>query len=333
VSPMKHNPSGRERLYSRQKMSVYRIMGTLTAVVSLLAVIGIQATSQSSPAWAAQTYAETTGSTANTWTDYADAGGSKGPQIASNQTVDVTCRVNGFAVADGNTWWYQIASSPWDDGYYASADAFYNNGQTTGSLQGTPFYDPNVPICVNRISPFSETTGDVTRTWKNYKTAGGAPGQEIALNQTVGVTCRAAGFRVADGNTWWYKIASAPWDNAYWASADAFYNNGQTTGSLVGTPFYDPGVPVCPVKITTPSALSATNGTPYSKILSATGGELPYTWSLTSGSLAPGLQLSKTGKILGTPTQAGTWRFTVAATDSSTPGLIGSKTLKLTIKP
>ena len=59
------------------------------------------------------------------------------------------------------------------------------------------------------------------------------------------VTCRAQGLAVTDGNTWWYEIASSPWNNAYWASADAFYNNGETSGSLVGTPFYDPNVRVC----------------------------------------------------------------------------------------
>jgi hypothetical protein len=53
------------------------------------------------------------------------------------------------------------------------------------------------------------------------------------------------GFRVADGNTWWYRIASGPWNGAFYVSADAFYNNGQTSGSLIGTPFVDPAVPDC----------------------------------------------------------------------------------------
>jgi hypothetical protein len=53
------------------------------------------------------------------------------------------------------------------------------------------------------------------------------------------------GFRVADGDTWWYKVASSPWNGTYYASADAFYNNGQTSGSLVGTPFVDASVPNC----------------------------------------------------------------------------------------
>jgi len=93
------------------------------------------------------TYPETTGSVVHTWTDYEDAGGTEGPEIPSNDTVQISCKISGFAVADGNTWWYRIASSPWDNTYYGSADAFYNNGQTSGSLKGTPFVDPNVPAC------------------------------------------------------------------------------------------------------------------------------------------------------------------------------------------
>jgi hypothetical protein len=61
--------------------------------------------------------------------------------------VLITCRVSGWKAPDGNTWWYEIASSPWNNGYFVSADAFYNNGQTSGSLLGTPFYDPSVSVC------------------------------------------------------------------------------------------------------------------------------------------------------------------------------------------
>lgn len=90
---------------------------------------------------------ETTGSTANTWTNYVNAGGTQGPTIGKNVTVQVSCRLTGFRVSDGNTWWYRIASSPWNDVYYVSADAFYNNGATSGSLKGTPFVDTSVRIC------------------------------------------------------------------------------------------------------------------------------------------------------------------------------------------
>ncbi|QIG44654.1 CHAP domain-containing protein [Nocardioides anomalus] len=99
------------------------------------------------PPPAPTTWAETTGSVAHTWTNYTNAGGSEGPTIASNQTVQIACKLTGFRVADGNTWWYRIAQSPWNGAYYVSADAFYNNGATSGSLRGTPFVDNNVANC------------------------------------------------------------------------------------------------------------------------------------------------------------------------------------------
>jgi hypothetical protein len=90
---------------------------------------------------------ETVGGVTHTWTNYTNAGGYEGPQIPAYTTVTVACKLQGFRVADGNTWWYRIASPPWTGTYHASADAFYNNGQTSGSLHGTPFVDPAVPNC------------------------------------------------------------------------------------------------------------------------------------------------------------------------------------------
>lgn len=191
------------------------------------------------------TYLETTGSVAHTWTNYTNAGGTEGPSIASNAGVQITCALTGFQVADGNTWWYQIASSPWNNAYYVSADAFYNNGSTSGSLQGTPFVDPAVPVCGSAAPGYTETTGSVAHTWTNYTNAGGTEGPEIGSNASVKISCRLTGFQVADGNTWWYRISSSPWNDNYYVSADAFYNNGATSGSLHGTPFVDTNVPTC----------------------------------------------------------------------------------------
>jgi hypothetical protein len=196
---------------------------------------------------------ETSGGLVHTWTDYSDAGGSEGPSIPSNDTVDIACKVAGFAVADGDTWWYRIASSPWNDTYYGSADAFYNNGQTSGTLVGTPFVDQNVPTCPAgaptpsppTAGPGDETSGGVVHTWTDYSDAGGSEGPSIPSNDTVHIACKVAGFAVADGNTWWYRIASSPWNGTYYGSADAFYNNGQISGTLIGTPFVDPSLPDC----------------------------------------------------------------------------------------
>jgi hypothetical protein len=93
------------------------------------------------------TYPETVGGVTNTWTDYTNAQGTQCPSISPSQTVQIACKVGGFRVADGDTWWYRIASAPWNSQFYASADAFYNNGQTSGDLHGTPFVDATVPDC------------------------------------------------------------------------------------------------------------------------------------------------------------------------------------------
>ena len=60
-------------------------------------------------------------------------------------------------------------------------------------------------------------------------------------------------------------------------------------------------------------------GTAYTQTLTASGGTLPYTWSITSGSLPAGLTLSPGGVISGTPTANGTYKITVTVTDNSNP--------------
>jgi hypothetical protein len=110
-----------------------------------------QVPTPSPPTPAPPTFAETPGPLGvATFTDYHDAGGSEGPRIPEYETVQVTCRVEGFEPADHgipDNWWYEIASSPWNNAYYAYAEPFYNDGQTSGSLIGTPPVDTSVPIC------------------------------------------------------------------------------------------------------------------------------------------------------------------------------------------
>ena len=89
------------------------------------------------------------------------------------------------------------------------------------------------------------------------------------------------------------------------------------------------------VKITT-TTVSGTlpNGVikaAYTGTLTASGGTAPYTWSISKGTLPTGLTLNKsTGKITGTPTKAGSYSFTVSATDKNK--VVGTKafTVKIT---
>ena len=81
-------------------------------------------------------------------------------------------------------------------------------------------------------------------------------------------------------------------------------------------------VGINPLGITTPDQLPSTAvRLAYSVKMAADGGITPYTWTLVSGSLPPGLTLSKNGTISGTATAAaaGTTDFTVQASDSENP--------------
>ena len=63
-------------------------------------------------------------------------------------------------------------------------------------------------------------------------------------------------------------------------------------------------------------------------------GTAPYTWSVTAGTLPPGLAMDPaTGAITGTPTEAGTFEFTVQVTDSSQPALTATQPQTITIAP
>lgn len=76
--------------------------------------------------------------------------------------------------------------------------------------------------------------------------------------------------------------------------------------------------PVSTIAITTTSPVpNCAISTPYSFNFNATGGVAPYTWSLFSGSLQPGLSLSSAGVLAGTCTNSsGTVTFTVQVCDS-----------------
>ena len=72
--------------------------------------------------------------------------------------------------------------------------------------------------------------------------------------------------------------------------------------------------------VTTAGLSQASQGNFYSDSLDTDGGSSPVTWSVKSGSLPDGLSLDPdAGTISGTPTGSGTSRFTIEATDSSTP--------------
>jgi hypothetical protein len=88
-----------------------------------------------------------------------------------------------------------------------------------------------------------------------------------------------------------------------------------------------------PPNITTTSLPDARRNKSYSRTLQATGGVAPYTWSLASGALPPGLSLNpSTGVISGTPTTRGTWNFTARVQDTQSPPASDTQALSISVR-
>ncbi|HEY1082033.1 MAG TPA: GEVED domain-containing protein, partial [Prosthecobacter sp.] len=89
--------------------------------------------------------------------------------------------------------------------------------------------------------------------------------------------------------------------------------------------------PTCPaLSVQTTALNNGYLGTPYSASLAATGGAAPYSWSVSSGALPPGVTLSSAGTLSGTPTVLGTFTFTARAADSN--GCAATRSLTVTVK-
>jgi len=112
------------------------------AVVLVVALRGGPA----SPQGPVSTWTETTGTPAHTWADATQLTGA-GTPLGPRQSVQVLCRARGYIVQDGDPWWYRLASEPWNGRFYATSDAFYNNGATSGPVDTGVVVDEQVPVC------------------------------------------------------------------------------------------------------------------------------------------------------------------------------------------
>lgn len=133
-----------------------------------------------------------------------------------------------------------------------------------------------------------------------------SPGDEVK------VTLRAVG-PTADAVVNYLATSVAP------AVASQAANTGTTT----------PPVVIAPLGVGTSALAEGVVSAPYSAELLATGGTSPFNWTLLSGALPTGLNLSGAGIISGTPTVAGTSTFTVKVTDGGS--LNATRTLSILV--
>ncbi len=170
------------------------------------------------------------------------------------------------------------------------------------------------PLTITTTSPLPTATVGQTYTQQLQTTGGQAPINFSLISGllppglSLSSTGLISGTPTSSGN---YSFTVRARD-----SCSAGAQNIQKAFSLTVNP-----VACAPLSITSSSPLSAgTVGQVYSSQLQTSGGQAPITFSLASGSLLPGLSLSSSGNISGTPTTAGNYSFTVSATDSCSAG-------------
>ena len=122
------------------------------------------------------------------------------------------------------------------------------------------------------------------------------------------------------------KITGTPTE---WSS-EAFTFTVMLTGARKGLALRQFTLRINPAttEITTSSLKSGTSGSAYSFQLEAYDPDDTQTWTLTDGSLPRGLALDSSGLIAGTPSRAGTYKFTVSAEG---PGGTATKEFSLKI--
>ena len=198
---------------------------------------------------------------------------------------------------------------------------------TTGSLTGTPTQGGVFPIT------FTASNGIAPEATQNFTLTVNAPAAITSAASTTFFTGTANTFAVTATGTpapvlgeagplpvgVTFDAATGVLSGTPTAPVHAAITFTATNG--IGSPAsqsFTLTVTLPPLVLTTTSLPAGTVGVPYSQALTATGGQSPYTWSLSSGALPAGLTLNaSTGTISGSPTAPGTADFTAEVTDGN----------------
>lgn len=258
------------------------------------------------------------------------------------------------SVAVGSTGWFQgnatSAGGPFD-AYNGATNAYiaanYNNTGSTGTIS-------NWLLTPNRTFRNGDVLTFYTRkpSPDNY-----ADRLEVRLSTNGASTNVGTGASVGDFNTLLLSINPSLALGVYpttWTqytitvsglpaptSGRSAFRYYVTSGGLNGTNSDYIGIDnvvytpyVCPVLTISPASGAldgATWGQAYSTSLSQTGALGAPNYAITSGSLPPGLVISPSGTVSGTPTALGLFNFTVTVNDAS--GCSGSQAYSITVVP
>jgi CSLREA domain-containing protein len=173
-------------------------------------------------------------------------------------------------------------------------------------------FEVQVPIVVY---PPSLPTAEVGTPYDQTINASGPPGPYtfMASGNLDGLSLSSAG-----------ALTGTPTAAGMFMFTVTATNGTNESGSRPYTLTVDPAVVVSPATLPTGEV-----GSPYNQTISASGPPGRFSFAVTTGTLPTGLGLSSGGTLSGTPTAAGTFMFTVTATNSTNES--GSQAYTLTV--
>ena len=223
-------------------------------------------------------------------------------QVGSSATLGTSTIFNGTIMA--------LASISVNTGAVLNGRALARNGAVT--LQGNAMTVP--PISGGGAGPLSVTcsypSGQLGVAYSSFL---------VATGGTPPYTYSIAGGSLPTGLT---PNASTGAITGMPTAAGTFSDTSRVVDSVGASSTSACGITIGPVAGGALALTCAANigqvGQPFVSAMVATGGTAPYTYSISAGSLPPGLTLDpSTGAISGTPTTAGAFPYTGRVVDSA----------------
>ncbi|HEV7237840.1 MAG TPA: putative Ig domain-containing protein [Thermoanaerobaculia bacterium] len=195
-----------------------------------------------------------------------------------------------------------LRGTPSDDGTFAFTVA----STAANGCTATHSYVVDIDCPPIALAPATLPPATVGVSYEATLTASGAIGPYTFSSSPLPADLMLA----ADG-----KITGTP------AAAGVFafsVTARDTVSGCEGTRQYELLVGGCPTLTIGPAVLpNATVTVPYSETFTVAGGTPPYAFAVVSGALPPGLTLSGSGTLAGTPTATGTFSFMLEVTDAA----------------
>ncbi|MCB1920105.1 MAG: DUF4214 domain-containing protein [Candidatus Competibacteraceae bacterium] len=254
-----------------------------------------------------------------------DQRGAGFPRIVGG-TVDIGAVEGAGGGSGGAT--FTVTASAGAGGAISPASATVNNGATaTFTVTPNTGYAADVTGCSGTLAGNIYTTGPITancmisasfhpNTSAFTVTASAGPNGVISpATQSIAPGATAT-FTVTPNTGYVATVAGC---NGSLTSAT--YTTGPITAPCTVVAAFSPTAAASAPTITTSVLPDAIVGVPYAAVLTAIGGQYPYTYTATD--LPPGLTLTTEGILRGTPTTGGA--FAVAATVTDALGRRGSR--------